>query len=276
MESVDDLLREYLAAYKNPRTLANKRRFLDGFLGKLASARLPLAEVTASFVEQHIRDEARGKGWGEGTVRSAQIELRLFLQRAHVMGFIPDDFTNQLRIAPYPPRTVQYFYSIEESQRILAEAAKASPSANRAVHLALLSGLRRGDIMRAHTSHLRQDGEHTLLHLPLRKGGAASTISLPEATVKTLPTSGPFIEFSQDKLYKEIRKIGERAGLSVPLRPHSMRASFITHALDAGVSERDVMLAAGHTRLSTTAYYDQGYKAARVGVSEAVAGRIRA
>lgn len=36
-------------------------------------------------------------------------------------------------------------------------------------------------------------------------------------------------------------------------------------------SERDVMLAAGHIRLSTTAYYDQGYKAARVGVGDAVA-----
>lgn len=276
MESVDDLVAEYLSHYKNPRTLANKRRFLDGFLGKLASARLPLAEVTAGFVEQHIRDEARGKGWGKGTIRSAQIELRLFLSRAHIMGFIPTDFTNQLRIAPYPPRTVQYFYSIEESQRILAEAAKASPSANRAVHLALLSGLRRGDIMRGNASHLRKDGELTLLHLPLRKGGAASTISLPEATVKILPARGPFVEFSQDKLYKELRKIGERAGLAVPLRPHSMRASFITHALDAGVSERDVMLAAGHTRLTTTAYYDQGYKAARVGVSEAVAGRIQA
>lgn len=269
-------MRDYLSFYKNPRTIANKRRYLDGFLGKLASARIPLAEVTAGFVQQHLRDEVRNRGWGEGTLRSAQIELRLFLRRAYMVGFIPEDFTHQIRVNAYPPRTVQYFYSIEESQRILAEAAKGSPSAHRAIHLALLSGLRKGDIMQASASHLRKDGELTLLHLPLRKGGVASTIALPEATVKILPAQGKFVEFSQDKLYKEIRKIGERAGLSVPLRPHSMRASFITHALDAGVSERDVMLAAGHKRITTTAYYDQGYKAARVGVSDAVVSRLQA
>lgn len=276
MESVDALVRDYLSYYKNPRTVANKRRYLDSLLGKLASARLPLSEVTVGFIEQHLADEVRSKKWSDGTLRSAQIEMRLFLRRAYLMGFIPTDFTEQIRIMAYPPRTVQYFYSIEESQRILQEAAKGSPSANRAIHLALLSGLRRGDIMKASASHLRKDGELTLLHLPLRKGGSASTIALPEATVKILPARGKFIEFSQDKLYKEIRKIGEKAGLTVPLRPHSMRASFITHALDAGVSERDVMLAAGHKRITTTAYYDQGYKAARVGVSDAVVSRLQA
>lgn len=271
MVTVDDLLEDYLSFYTNPKTLSNKRRILESFVAKLASARLPLAEVTLPFVEQHLVDEARGKSWSRSTLRSAQIELRAFLRRAYHLGLIPADFTEQIRITPAPNRTLQRFYSVEESQRILTAAQEAGGDVERAVHLALLSGLRRGDIMAGRGEHLRHDGERTLLHLPHRKGGTASTIALPAPTVAILPATGPFITCSISQLYKRLDAVGQAAGLDHKLRPHALRSSFITHALDAGQSERDVMLASGHLRLSTTAYYDQGYKAARVGVGDAVA-----
>lgn len=276
MVTVDDLARIYLAGYSNPQTLANKRRYLDSFLAKLAAARLPIGEVTAPFVEQHIRDEARGKGWTDSTVRSAQIELRLFLSQAYEHGLTPKDISQQIRVSRPPERALQHFYTLEQSQQILAAAREADPSVNRAIHLALLSGLRRGDIMGARASHLRTDGTRTLLYLPYRKGGRSSTISLPEPTLATLPAKGPFITYSASTLANRVRALGESLGLPAPLWLHSLRASFITHALDAGVSERDVMLAAGHKHLTTTAYYDQGYKVARVGVGEAVAERLKA
>lgn len=274
MVTVDDLVTDYLSFYTHPKTLHNKRRILESFTAKLAAARLPLAEVTLVFVEQHLADEARSKAWADTTLRSAQIELRAFLRRAYHLGLIPVDFTDQIRIARAPVRTLQRFYSVEESQRILTASQKIGPEAQRAIHLALLSGLRRGEIMAGRGEHLRQDGERTLLHLPHRKNGTASTIALPAATSAILPKSGPFISCSISQLYKLLEKVGEDAGLDHKLRLHSLRSTFITQALDAGVSERDVMLAAGHKRLTTTAYYDQGYKAARVGASDAVARRL--
>lgn len=265
------MLEDYLGFYLSPKTAQNQRAILERFIAKLASARLPLAEVSLPFVEQHLIDEARGKSWSGSTLRSAQITLRAFLRRAYHLGLLSEDFTEQMRITRAPVRTLQRFYSVEESQRILAAAQEAGGDAERAIHLALLSGLRRGDILRAHSRHLRQDGGRTLLHLPYRKGGMASTIALPAPTVAILPTAGPFITCSVYLLYQQMERVGYAAGLDHKLRPHALRSTFITHALDAGQSERDVMLAAGHIRLSTTAYYDQGYKAARVGVGDAVA-----
>lgn len=276
MVTVDDLARVYLARYTHPSTQANKRRIIDSFLAKLAAARLPISEVTAPFVEQHIRDEARAKAWRETTVRSAQIELRFFLSQAYGYGLTSRDISQQIRVTRTPTRALQHFYTLEQSQQILAAAREADPSVNRAIHLALLSGLRRGDIMGARASHLRTDGQRTLLYLPYRKGGSSSTISLPEPTLATLPAKGPFITYSTSTLTNRVRALGKSLGLPAPLWLHSLRASFITHALDAGVSERDVMLAAGHKHLTTTAYYDQGYKVARVGVGEAVAERLKA
>jgi integrase/recombinase XerD len=49
-----------------------------------------------------------------------------------------------------------------------------------------------------------------------------------------------------------------RAGISKRISPHSLRHSFITAALDAGVPMRDVQEAASHADPRTTMRYDRG------------------
>ncbi|HIY95462.1 MAG TPA: site-specific integrase [Candidatus Rothia avicola] len=276
MESVDALLEEYLASYTVQSTIQNKRRYILPLLQKLASARLPFSEVTAAFIDQHIIDEARGKGWKESTTASARNELQRFVSYAYKRGLLAEEL--ELRLyAKTRPRAVQYFYSVEECQRILEACKRAPRHVALAIHLALFNGLRRSDILSAHMDYIRHDGQRVLLHLPLRKGGTSSTVVLPQVTVDLLPASGKLVPCSYFVLKKEMLKIEREAQLIAhPLILHSLRATFITQALDAGVSERDVMLAAGHKRLTTTAYYDQGYKTARVGVSDAVVSRLQA
>ena len=49
-----------------------------------------------------------------------------------------------------------------------------------------------------------------------------------------------------------------RAGIDKRISPHSLRHSFITAALDAGVPLRDVQEAASHSDPRTTMRYDRG------------------
>jgi site-specific recombinase XerD len=56
---------------------------------------------------------------------------------------------------------------------------------------------------------------------------------------------------------KVIARLGRRAGLAYPLTPHGLRHAFITLALDAGASLRDVQDAAGHADPRTTRRYDR-------------------
>lgn len=277
MESVDDLVKDYLSSYTSLSTVENKRRYLLPFLHKLASARLPFAEVSAPFIEQHILAEAKAKHWKESTVATAQGELQRFISYAYQQGFLPKELQLRLKVRKRPARAVQHFYSLEECQRIVQASRLAPRYVALAIHLALFNGLRRSDILSAHMDNVRHDGSRVLLYLPLRKGGASSTVVLPQATVDLLPESGRLVPYSASQLRSELVKVERDAGLIAhPLLLHSLRATFITQALDAGVSERDVMLAAGHQRIVTTAYYDQGYKTARLGVSDAVASRILA
>lgn len=276
MESVDALLEEYLASYTVLSTIQNKRRYITPLLCKLASARLPFSEVTAAFIDQHILAEAKAKSWKDSTIATARNEIQNFISYAHKRGLLPEELELRLHVV-VRPRAVQHFYSVEECRRILEASKRAPRHVALAIHLALFNGLRRSDIFSAHMDFIRHDGQRVLLHLPLRKGGTSSTVALPQVTVDLLPADGPLMLFSQAQLRNEFLKVERDAELHAhPLTLHSLRATFITQALDAGVSERDVMLAAGHMRITTTAYYDQGYKAARVGVSDAVVSRLQA
>ncbi len=54
-----------------------------------------------------------------------------------------------------------------------------------------------------------------------------------------------------------VRRLARRAGIVKRISPHSLRHSFITAALDAGVPLRDVQIAARHADPRTTTRYDR-------------------
>ena len=54
-----------------------------------------------------------------------------------------------------------------------------------------------------------------------------------------------------------MRRSARRAGITKRVGPHTLRHSFITAALDAGVPLRDVQEAASHADPRTTIRYDR-------------------
>ena len=54
-----------------------------------------------------------------------------------------------------------------------------------------------------------------------------------------------------------VTRLAKTAGVTKHISPHSLRHSFITAALDAGVPLRDVQIAARHADPRTTMRYDR-------------------
>lgn len=272
MKTLEALINAYLSAYHG-KTLANKKAIHARFQGYCSQKNITLENLTTVAIDTYLAHLAES-GLAKNSVRSAGLELRQITKYASENGYLIRPLIGQIRVPAAVPRSVQRWYSVEECQGIISAAQAGPKTALLAIYLALFNGLRREDILSAKVSDTRKDGQATLLHLPRRKGGRSSTVPLPQCTVNLLPDTGRLVPLKPAELYAELNRIGKRAGLDAKLRPHSLRTTFITQALDAGVSEREVMLSAGHLQLATTAYYDQGYKSARSKAPAAVVDRI--
>ena len=103
----------------------------------------------------------------------------------------------------------------------------------------------------------------------LRKGGKHVTIPLAPRTAKSLDLyvgerrSGPVfvgangLRMDRYAADRTVKRLSRRAGIVKRISPRSLRHSFITAALDAGVPLRDVQEAANHADPRTTMRYDR-------------------
>jgi integrase/recombinase XerD len=104
----------------------------------------------------------------------------------------------------------------------------------------------------------------------VRKGGKHAVIPLAPRTSRALDlyigerTTGPIFvgakgarmdRYAADRM---VKRLARRAGITKRISPHSLRHSFITAALDAGVPLRDVQEATSHADPRTTMRYDRG------------------
>jgi integrase len=130
------------------------------------------------------------------------------------------------------------------------------------------TGLRVSDACSINIEHLSTERGHRTVKI-MGKGGKAAVIPLPPRVGRAIDlaaderTSGPVLRSrSGQRLDRHgatriVRRVAKKAGISKRISPHSLRHSFITAALDAGVPLRDVQIAARHADPRTTTRYDR-------------------
>jgi site-specific recombinase XerD len=136
------------------------------------------------------------------------------------------------------------------------------------ISLLALNGLRVSEATGADIEALGVERGHRTLTIT-RKGGKVATIPLAPRTARAIDLAigerpeGPiFLAPSGRRLDRHgaariVRRVARRAGIGKLIGPHTLRHAFITAALDAGVSLRDVQEAASHADPRTTMRYDR-------------------
>ena len=136
------------------------------------------------------------------------------------------------------------------------------------ISLLALNGLRVSEATGADIEALGVERGHRTLTIT-RKGGKVATIPLAPRTARAIDLAigerpqGPiFLAPSGHRLNRHgaariVRRVARRAGIGKPIGPRTLRHAFITAALDAGVSLRDVQEAASHADPRTTMRYDR-------------------
>jgi len=159
----------------------------------------------------------------------------------------------------------------EELDRLLTVAEAHGPRSAALVSLLVCNGLRIAEVLACDIEHFSHQRGHRVLRI-VRKGGKASTEPLAPIVLHALETyigerttGAIFLNadgtnpLTYSIAYKLIRRLAKRAGIASAnkISPHSLRHSFATELLAAGVPLQDVQDAMGHADPRTTRAYDR-------------------
>ena len=156
----------------------------------------------------------------------------------------------------------------------LLSAARLSANRNDFALIAMLGllGLRIFEACGANIADLGEEHSHRVLKVR-GKGDKTVLIPLPPAVARAIDHAvrgrqqGPILRntagrrMDRHAATRRLKYLSETAGIRMPrMHPHMLRHTFVTTMLDAGVSLRDVQIAARHADPKTTMRYDRARK----------------
>ena len=228
---------------------------------------LPLFAVRRADIEGFARElEARGRTRATVTRRLCTIAgFYKYAVEGELLGSSPAAHVRRPRV-DYDSHAVAL--DRNELGALLVAAGLGSPGEHALISLMVLNGLQVSEATGADIEHLGLERGHWTLTIT-RKGGKIVTIPLAPRTARAIDlaigehTEGPvFLACDGRRLDRHgagriVRKTARRAGITKTVTPHTLRHTFITAALDAGVPLRDVQEAASHADPRTTMRYDR-------------------
>ena len=178
------------------------------------------------------------------------------LKRPHIIVHLP--FAKR-------PRTLPSVLTREEVARFLAAAL---PGRDRAVlETTYACGLRLRELLGLRIADV--DSARMVLHVRQGKGKKDRLVPMSPQVLERLrgywrkhkPTTWlfaglkPGVALTDSTVQRICRRTAQRAGLSKRIHPHTLRHSFATHLLEAGVDLLSVQAILGHSHFNTTAKY---------------------
>jgi site-specific recombinase XerD len=156
----------------------------------------------------------------------------------------------------------------------LITTARQSANRNDFALIAMLGllGLRIFEACGANIDDLGEEHGHRVLRVR-GKGGKVVLIPLPPAVARALDRAvdgrdgGPILRnihggrMDRHAATRRLKHLAAAAGIRMPrMHPHMLRHTFVSTSFDAGVSLRDVQIAARHADPRTTMRYDRARK----------------
>jgi integrase len=151
---------------------------------------------------------------------------------------------------------------------LVATARAAGPMYADLISLLGHLGLRVSEACTVDREDFGAERGHRTVHIA-GKGGKRALLPLPRPVARTLDLAasergtGPLLlthagaRMDRYAASRVVHRVAKKAGIDHRVGCHSLRHSYITAALDAGVPLRDVQIAARHADPRTTTRYDR-------------------
>lgn len=264
------LVEEYLTSVP-AASKQRQRSMLAQWQTWCRTQRVGLWMVRRSHVEAYLA-ELREAGLAPSTCAGHLSAVAGLYTYAHSEGHLDRDPTAGVR-RPRVARVSRGTWLSREEMRDVLDAADRDPDpvVTALTWLLGVHGCRIGEVLAADVTDLDAVQDRTVLTLT-RKGYAGTRTQLllaePVATRVLLAVgsrqAGPILtDHAGGRLpwHAARRIIGALAiqvGITREIAPHSLRRTFVTLGMDAGITVRDLMASTGHRRPDMIHYYDRG------------------
>lgn len=238
MTSVMQLYIEHAAGLRSPETA----RFHAVRVGPWAEKyRASQAQECAAHMERDMRG-----AYAPATINRSLGTLKKALRIAWLGGMIPEDYG--AKILRLPENNAREIYlSIDQVRRI---AEHCSPTAQAAIWTALLTGARRGELIKIQRTHIRAD----TIEIP-----ASHTKTMRARVVPIIPAVRPWLEhFPLQMTAYGVQSAFRRARVAANMEHvnfHDLRHSCASILIALGVDLYTVSRILGHSTVTTTQRY---------------------
>lgn len=264
-----DLANRWLLSFRSENTRQAYRRDLQQWVQFCTEVGTDPLHATRAHVDAWARLlETQHRPTTVGRKLAALSSLYRFAVSERLLDSAPTEHVAR-------PRTGEGHYTPTEdlgADELAAVVSVAVAPRDRALVLLLaVLGLRVSEALALDLDQLETVRGHTTVVVQ-GKGGRLDRLPLPPLVVSALDdlaeteqrTTGPVFlsadgtRWNRHQANRALARLGRAAQLSATLRPHMLRATCITRALDLGATLRDVQDLARHTDPKTTRRYDRG------------------
>ena len=264
--SADAVAAAWLLGYSGATRAAYASDLAD-FAAWLDRAGLRPFDATRAAIEAYARELELARR-SAATVARRLASLSGFYSYAVDEGLIGRSPVARVRRPRVPEDSPRLGLDRAQLGAFLDVAERSSARDGALAMLLGLSGLRISEALGADVADLGQERGHRVLSV-VRKGGRRVWLPLAPRTCEAIDrmlggrSDGPlFVTRSGARMDRQaagkvVGRLARSAGVEHRVSPHSLRHAFVTAALDAGASLRDVQDAAGHADPRTTRRYDR-------------------
>jgi integrase/recombinase XerD len=267
----------YLAGY-TARTLEAYRHDLGEYLSWCAGEDLDPLQASRSHVQLYVR-RLEDAGRAPATIGRKLAVVSGFYAYCAGEGAIDKNPATYVRRPRVPDESTRSGLTRDELARFIAAAIRSGPRAEALACLLAFNGLRVSEACGVTAADL-VDGDAGALSLVVRrKGGKRMLTPLAPRTaaaVRALPDTGdgPLLALDRYAAWRLVKQLAAAAGIAKTISPHSLRHTFATLALEAGVPLHIVQDAMSHSNPATTRHYDRSRNAFIHQATATVAGLI--
>jgi integrase/recombinase XerD len=262
----------YLGRYRGQSRMHTESD-LKVFLRWSAMQALDPLQAARTDIERYIRWLQDVRLYQPSTV-SRRLSVVIGFYRVCVIDqVLPHSPADYVRRPIVPPESPTLGLSHLQFEAMIT-AARLSANNNDFALVAMLGllGLRIFEACGANIADLGEEHGHRVLKVR-GKGGKVVLVPLPPAVARAIDRAvdergdGPILRnargarMDRHAATRRLKHLAETAELRIPkMHPHMLRHTFVTTMLDAGVSLRDVQIAARHADPRTTIRYDRARK----------------